>query len=115
MANDLSRGSIVLAIYPFTDLSSARRRPALVVSATDRPGRDCILAFITSQPTVTDATDLLLDVLTKWSARNLGSAMRQANDFGSHPADWPPWAIEPRPDGNDRYTLENGARLALSS
>jgi mRNA interferase MazF len=62
MANDLSQGSIVLAICPFTDLLSARRRPALVVSATDRPGRDCILAFITSQPTVTDATDLLLDV-----------------------------------------------------
>jgi hypothetical protein len=41
----LKRGSVVLAIYPFTDLSSAKRRPALVVSASDRPGRDCILAF----------------------------------------------------------------------
>jgi mRNA interferase MazF len=61
MANDLRRGSIVLAIYPFTDLSSAKRRPALVVSASDRPGRDCILAFITSQTGVAEATDLALD------------------------------------------------------
>jgi hypothetical protein len=48
MAQRLTRGSIVLAIYPFADLSSAKRWPALVVSASDRPGRDCILAFITS-------------------------------------------------------------------
>ena len=44
MGNGLSRGSVVLATYPFTDLSSAKRRPALVVSATGRPGRDCIVA-----------------------------------------------------------------------
>ncbi len=51
MGHRLKRGSIVLAIYPFTDLSSAKRRPALVVSATERPGRDCILAFhIPHQP-----------------------------------------------------------------
>jgi len=61
MASSLRRGSIVLAIYPFTDLSSAKRRPALVVSATNRPGRDCILAFITSRTSWADATDLVLD------------------------------------------------------
>lgn len=61
MANSLKRGSVVLAIYPFTDLSSAKRRPALVVSATGRPGRDCILAFITSHAGWTEATDLMLD------------------------------------------------------
>jgi len=57
----LKRGSVVLAIYPFTDLSSAKRRPALVVSATGRPGRDCILAFVTSRTGPLEATDLVLD------------------------------------------------------
>lgn len=61
MGHSLSRGSVVLAIYPFTDLSSAKRRPALVVSSTVRPGRDCILAFITSRMGTVDATDLVLD------------------------------------------------------
>ncbi len=61
MGDSVKRGSVVLAIYPFTDLSSAKRRPALIVSATDRPGRDCILAFITSRTERSEATDLRLD------------------------------------------------------
>lgn len=46
-----SRGSVVLVPFPFTDLSAAKRRPALVVSsgeynaATD----DVIIAQITSK------------------------------------------------------------------
>ena len=62
MDNSLKRGTVVLAVYPFTDLSSAKRRPALVVSATERPDRDCILAFITSRVESIDRTDLVLDV-----------------------------------------------------
>jgi hypothetical protein len=62
MDSNLKRGTIVLAIYPFTDLSSAKRRPALVVSATERPDRDCILSFITSRVESSDRTDLVLDV-----------------------------------------------------
>jgi len=58
----LKRGWVVLASYPFTDLTAVKRRPALVVSASDRPGDDCILAFITSRTTNIGATDLLLDV-----------------------------------------------------
>ncbi|MBU0705218.1 MAG: type II toxin-antitoxin system PemK/MazF family toxin [Chloroflexi bacterium] len=61
MGDSMRRGAIVLAIYPFTDLSSAKRRPALVVSATERPERDCILAFITSRTDRAIETDLLLD------------------------------------------------------
>jgi hypothetical protein len=61
MDSSLKRGSVVLAIHPFTDLSSAKRRPALVVSATGRSGRDCILAFITSRTGPLEATDLVLD------------------------------------------------------
>jgi mRNA interferase MazF len=41
-------GSIVLARFPFTDLSSSKLRPALVISR-DNDGRpDIVLAFITS-------------------------------------------------------------------
>jgi mRNA interferase MazF len=59
--SSLKRGSVVLAIYPFTDLSSAKRRPALVVSASGRPGRDCILAFVTFRTGPLEAIDLVLD------------------------------------------------------
>ena len=34
--------------FPFTDLSTAKRRPAVVVGASS--DCDCILAFITSRP-----------------------------------------------------------------
>lgn len=61
MGSGIKRGDVVLAAYPFTDLSSVKRRPALVVSATDRPDRDCILAFITSQVERSGGTALLLD------------------------------------------------------
>src|SRR5579884_428944 len=44
----MKRGTIVLAPFPFTDLSSQKVRPALVVSRSNRPGNDVILAFITS-------------------------------------------------------------------
>lgn len=58
----LKRGWVVLASYPFTDLTAVRRRPALVVSASDRVGDDCILAFITSKTANVGSTDLLLDM-----------------------------------------------------
>jgi mRNA-degrading endonuclease toxin of MazEF toxin-antitoxin module len=57
----LKRGWVVLAVYPFTDLTATTRRPALVVSASSRPGSDCILAFITSRTATIETTDLLLD------------------------------------------------------
>ncbi len=40
-------GAIVLARFPFTDLTGDKRRPALVVSAAPNAG-DVILCFITS-------------------------------------------------------------------
>ncbi len=45
------RGDIVLVLFPFTDLSSSKRRPALVVSpnAFNDGMQDVVLAAITSQ------------------------------------------------------------------
>jgi mRNA interferase MazF len=56
------RGTVVLTPFPFTDLSSAKVRPAVVVSRTDRPGNDVILAFISSVvPSRPLPTDLPVD------------------------------------------------------
>ena len=45
------RGDIVLVSFPFTDLSSSKRRPALVISPDpfNEQGRDVVLIAITSQ------------------------------------------------------------------
>lgn len=58
----MKRGTIVLTPFPFTDLSGQKVRPALVVSRSDRPGSDVVLAFITAyrgHPLLT--TDLLVE------------------------------------------------------
>lgn len=43
-------GSIVLARFPFTDLSGDKRRPALVVSRENDRRSDVVVCFITSVP-----------------------------------------------------------------
>jgi mRNA interferase MazF len=54
----IQRGNIVLIRFPFTDLSSSKRRPALIL-ATYPP--DVIVAFISSvAPTVPELSDVLL-------------------------------------------------------
>lgn len=40
-------GEIVLAAFPFTDLTRAKRRPCVVLAAAESPG-DLIVAFVTS-------------------------------------------------------------------
>jgi mRNA interferase MazF len=42
---------IILVPFPFSDLTAAKKRPALVVSpdAYDRSGSDLVIAFITSR------------------------------------------------------------------
>lgn len=42
--------SIVLARFPFTDLSGDKRRPALVVSRDNHRRTDLVVCFITSVP-----------------------------------------------------------------
>src|SRR2546425_907181 len=44
----LARADVVLVPFPFTDLSTTRRRPAIVV-AVDRAHSDLVLAFVSSQ------------------------------------------------------------------
>jgi mRNA interferase MazF len=43
-------GSIILARFPFTDLSGAKTRPALVVSTANDRRADLVVCFITSVP-----------------------------------------------------------------
>jgi mRNA interferase MazF len=43
----LRRGDIVLVLFPFTDLSGTKRRPALIVGRVESD--DLVLAFITSR------------------------------------------------------------------
>jgi len=44
----LAQGDVVLITFPFTDLSSQKLRPAVIVGRV--AGSDVIVAFITSQP-----------------------------------------------------------------
>ena len=54
-------GDIVLVPFPFTDLSSAKLRPALVVSKDGGIGDDVIVCFITSNLTKKVAHQLVLE------------------------------------------------------
>jgi mRNA interferase MazF len=45
-----SFGAIVLTDFPFTDLTAAKRRPALVISTNNDSRADVIVAYITSVP-----------------------------------------------------------------
>ena len=45
----MKRGTIVLTSFPFTDLKTSKRRPALIVSNNDLKTKDIIVAFISSQ------------------------------------------------------------------
>lgn len=45
----MTRGTIVLTPFPFTDLSAVKRRVGVIVSNPKRQGNDVILAFITSK------------------------------------------------------------------
>lgn len=57
-----NRGDVVLVPFPFTDLSSAKQRPALVVSADvfNAVRDDVLVAAITSQVPATFAADEFL-------------------------------------------------------
>lgn len=57
----MQRSTIVLTLFPFTDLQSSKRRPAVVVSAQPSSNGDVIVAFISSVLPISPAsTDLVL-------------------------------------------------------
>jgi len=44
----VKRGTVVLAVLPFTDPTGLKRRPAVIVSPENRPEDDVVIAFLTS-------------------------------------------------------------------
>ncbi len=58
----MKKGTIVLTRFPFTNLSSSKRRPALIVSKVNSNKQDVIVAFISSViPRNLEKTDFLLN------------------------------------------------------
>ena len=58
-------GTIVLVPFPFTDLTSAKVRPALIVSNKKKESEDVILCFITSKIDDDDEKSLVLESNTE--------------------------------------------------
>jgi mRNA interferase MazF len=60
----IKRGDIVLIKFPFSDLSSTKFRPALVISADTytENGMDAIFMLITSKIDNPQKTDILIDI-----------------------------------------------------
>ena len=58
----MTKGTIVLTQFPFTNLSTIKRRPAVIVSSSEKTGDDIVVAFISSKITEPiKETDCVLD------------------------------------------------------
>lgn len=90
-------GSIVLARFPFTDLSGDKRRPALVVSRDNDRRPDLVVCFITSIPrtgpdmaplAATAGTGLKVDSVVRFDKLATLDRSVLAGRLGAAPADW---------------------------
>ncbi len=82
------QGDIVLVTFPFTDLTSSKRRPALIISpdSFNAAGEDLVLAAITSHITNDpDAVQLSgVDFLEGGFPRNRSSRQQSCSPFTRH-------------------------------
>ena len=59
----MTKGTIVLTPFPFTDLSTVKRRPAVIISSSKKSGDDVIVAFISSKVVEPpENTDYIIDI-----------------------------------------------------
>ena len=54
----MAKGDIVLIVFPFTDLSGSKLRPAVVLAETNM---DVMVCFLTTQLSWQEPTDILLE------------------------------------------------------
>ena len=60
----MKKGTVVLTLFPFTDLTSSKRRPAVVISDSVSDQNDVIVAFVSSViPPAFSETDFFYDTL----------------------------------------------------
>ncbi len=80
-APPLARGDVVLAAFPFADLSSTKRRPAVIVGAHSTYG-ELTLAFMTSQQTAyaTPEEVLILPAHPEFASTGLSVASKLRAD-----------------------------------
>lgn len=75
----MQQKKIVLTRFPFTDLTSAKRRPAIVLSRRKAHSADVIVAFISSVvPVAPDSSDFVLEASHPDFAR---TGLKQASVF----------------------------------
>ena len=72
----MKKGDILLVRFPFTDLSSEKLRPALVLTPENQEG-DAILAFITTQVT----SELIDDVYISQDDKYFGQTGLKTNSL----------------------------------
>jgi len=56
----MKQGIIVLTPFPFTDLSTSKRRPAIILSADNEKKTDVVVAYISSK--ITDRNRLSVKI-----------------------------------------------------
>ncbi len=62
----MNKNTIVLTKFPFTDLSSSKRRPAVIISKVVENEPDVIVAFISSViPEIPKETDYIIEISHK--------------------------------------------------